>query len=96
MSFFAVHYTYADVDLEGLRPQHREYLRSLADQGQLRASGPYELSEGPGRALLIFTVDSEETVRELLAGDPFQQAGYVTTTEVLAWKPLIGVFKDEA
>lgn len=95
MSFYAVHYAYSSdsAALDELRPKHREFLRSLADSGSLRASGPY-VGREPA-ALLLFRAESAQAVRDLLAGDPFQGAGLVERTEVSEWNPVIGVFADE-
>lgn len=95
MPFYAVHYAYSSdsAGLDELRGTHREYLRSLVDAGSLRASGPY-LGVEPS-ALLIFTADSEQAVRDLLVNDPFQEAGLVERTEVTEWNPVIGAFAAE-
>lgn len=92
MSFFAVQYQYAvDDRVEQIRPDHRAYLRSLAERGALRASGPY-VGVGDPSALLIFEAASEGEVRDLLAHDPFQQEGLVVDWSVTEWNPVIGVF----
>lgn len=95
MPFYAVHYAYSldSARLDELRGSHREFLRSLVEAGSLRASGPY-VGAQPS-ALLIFTADSEQAVRDLLAKDPFQQAGLVERTEVTEWNPVIGAFAAE-
>lgn len=95
MPFFAVHYAYSadSAALDETRPSHRAYLRSLVDDGALRASGPYVGTEPS--ALLIVVADSAQTVRGLLDQDPFQVAGLVERTEITEWNPVIGAFADE-
>ncbi|MCT1460169.1 YciI family protein [Aestuariimicrobium sp. p3-SID1156] len=91
MSFFAVTYTYSDdVDArDRLRPEHRAHLASLADSGELYASGPCP-GTTPASALLIFRVDSAEKVEELLDADPFQKNGIVAQRSIVEWDPVIG------
>lgn len=91
MPFYAVTYRYVDdtTRLDEARPSHRDYLTSLAGAGLLRASGPY-IDTTPPSALLVFTADDEAQVRELLAADPFQEAGLVAETTVAQWNPVIG------
>lgn len=93
MAYYAVIYTYSDdaSTQDENRPAHRAYLAELAEQGQLVASGPL-LGTRPASALLVFRADSEEQIRVLLAGDPFQQLGVVAQTDVAEWNPVIGVF----
>ncbi len=95
MSFYAVTYVYSSdaAALDEMRPEHRSYLRSLVDGGALRASGPYVGVDAS--ALLIFAADSADTVRGLLDQDPFQVAGLITSTTIVEWNPVIGVFAGE-
>lgn len=91
MSFFAVTYTYSDdVDArDQLRPEHRAHLASLADSGELYASGPCPGTD-PATALLIFRADSAEQVEQLLDADPFQRHGIVAQRSIMEWDPVIG------
>lgn len=92
MAFFAVRYTYADDPrLDEVRPEHRRFLGSLAEQGTLKASGPY-VDVDPAAALLIFEAASADEVRETLSADPFQREGLVVGIDVTEWNPVIGVF----
>ncbi|GAA1388841.1 YciI family protein [Luteococcus peritonei] len=92
MAYYAVIYTYADdaVAMDENRPAHRAYLSELAARDQLVASGPM-LGTSPATALILLRAESEEQVRALLAGDPFQQLGLVARTDVAEWNPVIGV-----
>lgn len=94
MSLYAVTYTYdqrAQVQDE-VRPAHRDYLRGLADAGQLRGSGPY--TAGPAGALLIFDAADRAELDRLLRDDPFAQAGVIAATDVREWALLIGPWAE--
>ena len=76
MPLFAVVYRYID-DAELVtehRPEHRGYLRTLAEAGSLFWLAP--LGEpGPASGLLIFDVESVARVEELADNDPFKGSG---------------------
>lgn len=94
MTFYAVQYRYrSDADVAAVRPTHREYLRDLADQGQLKASGPYVDAEYYD-ALLIFEADSADAVQALVEADPMATEGVLESSAILEWNPLIGVFAE--
>lgn len=88
---FAVTYVYggpADV-LAARRPEHREYLAALAQQGHVLASGPLD-DDGPAGALLIFSADDAAEVERLTDEDPLVRHGVVTERTVRPWKVVIG------
>lgn len=88
---FAVTYVYggpADV-LTARRPEHREYLAGLAQQGHVLASGPLD-GDGPAGALLIFSADDAAEVERLTDEDPLVRHGVVTERSVRPWKVVIG------
>ena len=92
MSYFAVHYVYSpDADADGVRPEHRAYLRQLAAAGDLVASGPLLAVEEPG-ALLIMRAEHRDRIADLLDRDPFATSGVVATRTITEWDPVIGVF----
>lgn len=66
------------------RPEHREYLAALRDEGKLVNAGPFE---SDGGALLLYRVPSEADVREILANDPYPSEVYEITL-LQEWKPL--------
>lgn len=90
MATFAVRYTYDQrTDLQDeLRPEHRAYLRGLAEHGLLHGSGPF--SDGAPGALLVFEATDRDALDTLLAGDPFARAGVIAEVEVRAWTLVIG------
>ncbi|HLS15240.1 MAG TPA: YciI family protein [Beutenbergiaceae bacterium] len=98
MTTFAVEYTY-DVtrteDLDTLRPEHREFLGGLLQEGTLLASGPWLDNAAPG-ALLLVVAEDPQTVKRLLDDDPFHRAKLITHRNIRAWNPVLGPFSGEA
>ena len=96
MTVFAVEYVYAPVSSavrDDHRPAHRAWLAGLADKGQLLTSGPY--GDGAG-ALLIFKVQDETELNELLKQDPFAVAGAIAGIRTTEWTPVIGLLAAHA
>ncbi|WP_273651195.1 YciI family protein [Cellulomonas fimi] len=90
MPTYAVTYTYDErTDVrDRVRPEHRDYLRSLADDGLLLGSGPF--TEGEPGALLVFRADDRAALDALLDADPFAREGIVAATAVRTWDVVIG------
>jgi uncharacterized protein YciI len=90
MPIIAVTYRYTDdvAARDRILPEHRDYLRRLADQGLLLVSGPYGPNE-PRGALLLFRAGKDQ-VTGLIEKDPFRANGVIATTEIAAWEPVIG------
>ena len=69
MATYAVQITYADrAARDRARPNHRAYLQSQLEAGKLVKSGPYVDDSG---ALLIYEVESEAELQEILSHDPY-------------------------
>lgn len=68
-----------------LRPQHRELMAALNDEGKVVASGPWADDSG---ALLVLRVDSVDEVEEIVAADPYFTASGVTR-EIREWNALV-------
>lgn len=94
MATFAVRYTYDQrTDLQDeVRPEHRAYLRGLAERGLLHGSGPF--SDGAPGALLVFEAADRGALDALLAGDPFARAGVIAEADVRAWTLVIGPWAE--
>ncbi|MDO4260061.1 MAG: YciI family protein [Actinomycetaceae bacterium] len=91
MSIFAIEYVYradAGATMDEIRPDHRAYLSSLAEDGVNLGSGPW-VGSGPG-ALLLFRTESAEKVAELLDADPFAIAGVIESRTIREWNPVLG------
>ena len=67
MSLYAVTYTYVtdEARLAEIRPEHRAFLGSLADEGIVLLSGP-TAGDGPGDALILLRAGSAEDARSAL------------------------------
>jgi uncharacterized protein len=91
MTIFAVTYRYSDdvATRAALRTEHRDYLRSLADQGLLLVSGPFGPDE-PAGALLLFRADDRAHVDALISKDPFTTSGVIADVTAAEWEPVIG------
>ncbi|MEA2597914.1 MAG: uncharacterized protein QOF01_4383 [Thermomicrobiales bacterium] len=66
-----------------VRPEHREYITSLAEKGVVLASGPYADDAG---ALIIYEAADEAEARALIAADPYTAAGVVADLQLREWK----------
>ena len=96
MTVFAVEYVYAansSAVRDESRPAHRAWLSTLAEEGRLLTSGPY--GDGAG-ALLIFKVQDEAELNELLKQDPFALAGTIAGIRTTEWTPVIGILAAHA
>jgi uncharacterized protein YciI len=69
-----------------VRPEHREYIASLAGKGVILASGPYADDTG---ALIIYEADDEASLKEIIAADPYTPAN-VAEWRIREWNPLMG------
>jgi uncharacterized protein YciI len=87
---FAVRYTYTDdpASRDEFRPEHREFLRGLNEEGYLIASGPF--TDGDAGALLLIEAAGSAAVERLLDQDPFQREGVIAEREVRGWDVVIG------
>lgn len=97
MSLYAVTYTYVTDEprLAEIRPEHRAFLGSLADEGIVLLSGPTS-GDGPGNALILLRAGSAEGARATLDRDPFQVNGLVTNVAVAEWNAVIGAWRNGA
>lgn len=80
----AVQLTYQnpDPDRIALRPQHRERLQRLTDEGKLFGAGPWADDSG---ALVVFRTDSVAEAEELVAADPYFQTAGVSVVAYHDW-----------
>jgi uncharacterized protein YciI len=69
-----------------VRPAHREYLRSLLDQGRLITAGPFADDTG---ALLVYEAAGEQDVRDILAADPYTAADVYDIVQLREWNPIL-------
>jgi uncharacterized protein YciI len=88
MARYALLVTFGDkVKRDEVRPTHREYLKSLYDQGKLIFSGPFADDDG---ALIMYECPDEAAARAQFAADPYSQAeGVVADVQFREWKQVI-------
>jgi uncharacterized protein len=87
MKFAAVIEYAQDRDkVQSLRPEHRRYLASLRERGQLVAAGPFTDDSG---ALIVYEAASREEAERLLQGDPFFHNAVFLTYQLRPWDPVI-------
>ncbi|MFE2942975.1 YciI family protein [Streptomyces sp. NPDC059255] len=91
MPLFTLTYRYTgDAELvTAHRPEHRQYLRALAERGELVVAGPLG-GPGPVGGLLVFDVDSAGRVLAIADNDPFQARGVIVDRMVQSWTLSIG------
>lgn len=91
MAVFAITYTYTD-DAEGRdvhRPDHKNHISGLAEQGIVLISGPLGPDETPG-ALIVMQTDDKAAALEYTEKDPFRVHGLVGDVTVTEWVPMLG------
>ncbi|RZL81283.1 MAG: hypothetical protein EOP32_14990 [Rhodococcus sp. (in: high G+C Gram-positive bacteria)] len=96
MAVFAISYLYTD-DPGGRdrhRPDHKDYISGLADQGVVLMSGPLGPTEQPG-ALIVVQADSKSAALALTEQDPFRIAGLVAEVFATEWVPMLGRLAKE-
>ena len=89
MPKFAVILTYDAAQTERrqeVRPSHREYLRSLADEGKLLHAGPFTDDSG---ALIVYEAESRADAEGFLANDPFTKNGIVKAWQMNEWNRVL-------
>lgn len=72
--------------IAALRPTHREYLKSLVQQGKLAISGPFLDDYG---ALIVYEASTAEEAEASLKGDPFHAAGVFVRWTIRPWNPVV-------
>jgi len=68
------------------RPTHREYLRSLFDDGKIVMSGPWEDETG---MLIVYDVADMAEAERVLASDPYRSAGVLANATIKEWRVVL-------
>lgn len=93
MTYFIVTYTYGDKDLiQQTRPQHRDFINGLKDNGDVIAAGPFA---GDSQSVIIVRLPENTTqddAEALLADDPYLAAGALADRDFREWNPVINVW----
>lgn len=69
-----------------VRPEHREYVRDLFANGQIRMSGP--LADDTG-AVLVYAAPDLDAARALVAADPYVREGVVREISLREWNVVV-------
>ncbi len=93
MTWFTVDTTYTtDADLlAAVRPAHRDYLRALAETGQVVAGGPW--ADGLGGFFVAKVADRAE-LEQVLAEDPYTTRGVAAARVVREWTIALGPWAE--
>jgi uncharacterized protein YciI len=88
MAKFAVFLTYGDDSDQRqlVRPKHREYLWSLANEGKPLHAGPFADDSG---SLIVYEAESLEEAEAMLAADPFSTEGVVIDSTIREWNRVL-------
>lgn len=83
MAKFVATFTYVDMDKRAqTRPRHLEYLRQLYADGKLHEAGAFADQRG---AMIVYETATEQLARDLLAADPYNQAGVIGDIQLREW-----------
>lgn len=93
MAWFTVETVYTtDRDkLAAVRPDHREYLRRLAEAGKVTAAGPWS-DDSAGFA--IYRVGDRAELDRLLDEDPYTTHDVAASRVVHEWKLIVGEWAE--
>lgn len=73
--------------LADVRPRHREYLRRLADKGEVLAAGPWAGDTG---GFAVYDVADPAALYRALADDPYTIEGIAAERVIREWTVVIG------
>ena len=93
MAWFLVENRYVQEKFAEVRPRHREYLLSLAEEGVVAVAGP--LGDGSGGVTLYEAID-RDALQEIIDTDPYHLEGAVAERTVREFTPLIGAWVPPA
>ncbi len=77
-----IDYISDEAKVQQIRPEHREYLGTLREQGRLVTSGPF--TDGSG-ALIVYEAESQEAAEVLIQDDPFHKNGVFVRWMLRPW-----------
>lgn len=78
-----IEYIQEPAKVSEVRPEHRAYLTSLMEAGQLVCAGPFTDDFG---ALIVYEAETAEAAEELIRNDPFHKAGIFVRWNLHPWK----------
>lgn len=93
MAWFIVEIKYVPGKVADVRPRHREFLQSLAEQGRVAIAGP--LGDDTG-GVVLYQADSAEALEELIDKDPYHLEGVIAERTVREFKPTLGAWLPQS
>lgn len=92
MKYYIVNYVHKDLNKrEKFLKPHFEFLEEQVKNGNLVASGPIENNSTTQiDAFLIFNIQNEKCLFEILKKDPFWKEGLVDEYKIDLWEPWFG------
>jgi len=69
-----------------IRPEHRHYLTSLRERGQLVLAGPFTDDSG---ALIVYEAATRAYAEKLIQGDPFSRNGIFRKYDLRPWNTVM-------
>lgn len=92
MAWFVVEIRYVQDKFAQVRPRHREYLLSLAEQGKVAVAGPLEGDTG---GLVLYQAGDREELQRILDADPYHLEGAIAERTVREFTPVLGAWLPE-
>lgn len=89
MAWYLVEIRYVPDKMPEVRPRHREFLATLADQGTVAVAGP--LGDNSGGVVLIEAPDVD-ALHQIIDNDPYFLEGAIAERSVREFKPVLGAW----
>ncbi|MBK1784760.1 YciI family protein [Prauserella cavernicola] len=89
MAWFLVEIRYVPEKFAEVRPRHREFLVSLAEQGVVAVAGPVDNDTG---GVSLYQAENREELQKLIDQDPYHLEGAIAERTVREFKPVIGAW----
>lgn len=97
MSTFVIEYVYdasRTEDMDRIRPDHRAFLRGLAESGDVLLVGPSPLPDGSPRAFVFVEAQNAEAALAKVEADPFYANDLITERIVRNFTVVAGGFQQ--
>lgn len=93
MAWYLVEIRYVQEKLADVRPRHRDFIRDLADRGQVALAGP--LGDDSGGVVLV-QADDLDALHRVIDTDPYWVEGVAAERIVREYRPLLGSWLPQA
>ncbi|MFC4005471.1 YciI family protein [Prauserella oleivorans] len=89
MAWYVLETRYVPEKYVEVRPRHREYLATLAEQGVVAIAGPLEDNVG---GLVILQAENRDELQKIIDADPYHQEGALAERTVREYTPVLGAW----